>query len=286
MPLGGWLFNEPSVMRWMSEPNSKLWLSGLPGSGKTVLAGSVIERVVAACQKNTAVVFFFCDYKDLETQKLCNILSSLALQIGLQNSEAFMMLKRYYDQLHPLSGLPRQPETKQLVDIIGSMSRLFDKVVVIVDALDECMNDTREVVSGITEIAKAAASISIAIFGQYEDDLSSVLLPEYQHIEIAAQTEDLALYIGAEMTRRPALNLLDPLESNEIRKRLIAKANGMFRWVACQLDCLEGLGKIGRMNALDELPPTLSATYDRILEKILSRGGNNVAKELAQMTLH
>ncbi|KAI0858236.1 hypothetical protein F4860DRAFT_486660 [Xylaria cubensis] len=283
---GGWLFNEPPVMQWMSEPNSKLWLSGLAGSGKTVLAGSVIERVVATCLKNTAVAFFFCDYKDLETQKLHNILSSLALQIGLQKVEAFVMLQKYYNQLHSLSGLPRQPETKQLVDIIGSMSCLFGKVVVVVDALDECINDTIEVVGGIAKIAKVAANISIALFGRNEDDLSAVLLPEYQHVEIAAQAEDLALYIGAEMTRRPALSLLDPLESNEIRQKLISKANGMFRWVACQLDYLEGLGKIGRKNALDELPPTLDKTYNRILAKSLSRRGNNFAKEVTRMTLH
>ena len=224
---GGWLFNDPVVMQWMSEPNSKLWLSGLAGSGKTVLAGSVIERVLAAYQDNMAVAFFFCDYKNLETQKLGNILSSLALQIGLQKVEAFEKLQNYYGQLHPLSGLPRQPETTQLVDIIGSMSRLFEKVVVIVDALDECIDDTREVVGGIAKVARAAANISIALFGRNEDELSAELLPEYQNIEIAAQAEDLGLYIGAEMTRRPALSLLDPLESSEIRQKLIAKANGM-----------------------------------------------------------
>ena len=59
-----------------------------------------------------------------------------------------------------------------------------------------------------------------------------------------------------------------------------------FRWVACQLDYLEGLGKIGRRNALDELPPTLNASYDRILVKILSRRGNNLAKDIVRMTLH
>ncbi|KAJ3561470.1 hypothetical protein NPX13_g8934 [Xylaria arbuscula] len=283
---GGWLFNEPPVMRWIAEPNSKLWLSGLPGSGKTVLAGFVIERVVTTCPKDTAVAFFFCDYKDVESQKLCNILSSLALQIALQNTEAFAMLQKFYNQLHPRGGLPRQPEAKQLTDTIASMSRLFDKVVVVVDALDECMDDTREVVAGIAEIAKAAANTSIALFGRYEDDLSAVLLPEYQHIEIAARAEDLALYIGAELRRRPALSLLDPLESNEIRQKLIAKAKGMFRWVACQLDHLEGLGKIGRKNALDELPPTLNKTYDRILVKILSRRGNSIAKDIVRMTLH
>ncbi|KAI1363097.1 hypothetical protein F5Y08DRAFT_340950 [Xylaria arbuscula] len=283
---GGWLFNEPPVMRWIAEPNSKLWLSGLPGSGKTVLAGFVIERVVTTCPKDTAVAFFFCDYKDVESQKLCNILSSLALQIALQNTEAFVMLQKFYNQLHPRGGLPRQPEAKQLTDTIASMSCLFDKVVVVVDALDECMDDTREVVGGIAEIAKSAANTSIALFGRYEDDLSVVLLPEYQHIEIAARVEDLALYIGAELTRRPALSLLDPVESNEIRQKLIAKASGMFRWVACQLDYLEGLGKIGRANALDELPPTLDKTYDRILTKIMSKRRNSFAKEIARMTLH
>ena len=59
-----------------------------------------------------------------------------------------------------------------------------------------------------------------------------------------------------------------------------------FRWVTCQLDCLEGLGKIGRETALNTLPPTLDESYDRILIKVMSKKGKSVAQEIVRKTLH
>ncbi|KAK7508986.1 hypothetical protein IWZ03DRAFT_391010 [Phyllosticta citriasiana] len=57
-----------------------------------------------------------------------------------------------------------------------------------------------------------------------------------------------------------------------------------FRWVACQLDCLCELPNDAvRRKDLQNLPPTLFATYERILERVNQRGTET--SELVQATL-
>ncbi|KAF9238216.1 hypothetical protein BU15DRAFT_75377 [Melanogaster broomeanus] len=55
----------------------------------------------------------------------------------------------------------------------------------------------------------------------------------------------------------------------KIRDTLIQKADGMFRWVQCQLDRLNGCWSLGDLHeVLDTLPATLYRTYERMLREI------------------
>ncbi|CAG7565196.1 unnamed protein product [Fusarium equiseti] len=283
---GDWFIKHRVVTQWMVQPNSRMWLTGIPGSGKTLLCGLLIERVLNICTTDTILAFSFCDYKDPETQALGNILSSIALQIGLQKPDAFTRLQEYYKELHPTSGLPRQIDIGKLTETITYICHLFTKVFLIVDGLDECINNSREITRGIAQLASSIPNLSIALFSRREIEIDSELVPEYDEIEISAQRQDLERYIDGEMKGRPALRGLPLDESQKIKEALISKANGMFRWVTCQLDCLEGLGRIGRENALHELPPTLDESYDRILNKVMSKRGRKVAQEIVRNTLH
>ncbi|KAK8067373.1 hypothetical protein PG997_014120 [Apiospora hydei] len=60
---GFWLLRLPAFQTWLENPGSKLWLSGITGAGKTVLAASIIEAALARSNENVAVAFYFCDYK-------------------------------------------------------------------------------------------------------------------------------------------------------------------------------------------------------------------------------
>ncbi|KAF3287344.1 hypothetical protein TWF970_007070 [Orbilia oligospora] len=60
-----------------------------------------------------------------------------------------------------------------------------------------------------------------------------------------------------------------PEVQNEIETCLMEKANGMFRWVACQLDALENCLEYRSLRkSLISLPKTLDGTYARILRNI------------------
>ena len=59
-----------------------------------------------------------------------------------------------------------------------------------------------------------------------------------------------------------------------------------FRWVACQLDYLSALpSHNARRKALQELPPTLHETYQRILERVLQNGAYPGVEALVMRTL-
>ncbi|KAK0713722.1 hypothetical protein B0T26DRAFT_718172 [Lasiosphaeria miniovina] len=78
-PLTGlWLTEGPIFKQWLDVPNSKLWLCGIPGGGKTILAGAMIESVLKRETSSTAIAFFFCDYADPRSGDPANILGALA----------------------------------------------------------------------------------------------------------------------------------------------------------------------------------------------------------------
>ncbi|KXH50232.1 hypothetical protein CNYM01_08913 [Colletotrichum nymphaeae SA-01] len=289
-PLTGlWLTESNSTfLKWMGLPHSGLWLSGIPGAGKTILSGVVIEEVLQKSSQSVAVAFFYCDYKNSESQKLLNILCTIAAQLGQQNDEAFSILEEYYEGLKPESGLHAEPEPKELIDLISTIISAFDKVFIVIDGVDECGDNVTEVSEAIGLLFEVSSAASIAVFSRDEQDIREAIADDFAHIEISAHTEDLELYIRAEMANRRQLRNLsiqNPLFAEEIRRGLVNGAQGMFRWVSCQLDYLCDLStNRARREALDSLPPTLPETYHRLLLRVCRSSVET--KNLVRRVLH
>ncbi|KAF2813532.1 uncharacterized protein BDZ99DRAFT_381646, partial [Mytilinidion resinicola] len=269
---GLWLTNGLGFQQWLDLPNSRLWLSGIPGAGKTVLAGSIIQESIqrATASTSQACCFFFCDYKNEKTQNVVTILGSLASQLGRQSDAAYTLIEEYYEELHPHRANPSTPEASKLQSLLESMTDTFDKVFVVVDGLDECGDDP-EVVETLSSLAQNSPSISMALLSRNESHIWECLDGEYEHLDIAAQSGDIQLYVGAELEariRRGRLRLNNMTLKDEILHRLVIGAQGMFRWVSCQLDYLCELPTDReKREALGQLPPTLTATYERILRR-------------------
>lgn len=238
---GLWLTESLPFTNWLEKPGSRLWFSGIPGAGKTVLAGAVIQEALTHghITARVGVGFFFCDYKDHSTGQPTNILGAVASQLARQNNEAFNILRNYYETLNPPTGLPQTPDPDELRARICSMSELFDQTLIIIDGLDECGDNTEEVVDVLSELAQYTTSVSIALFSRDHYNIQVRLEDEFEHIPIAAHTEDIRLYVGAELdkrTRTRRLELTSIAMKEEIMETLVSRAQGMFRWVVCQLE--------------------------------------------------
>ncbi|PQE30282.1 ankyrin repeat protein [Rutstroemia sp. NJR-2017a WRK4] len=98
------------------------------------------------------------------------------------------------------------------------------------------------------------------------------VLSTYSNISIAAQSADLRLYVRSEIDKRSSkgkLRIQDPDLKDHIIRVLTEGADGMFRWVACQIDYLcECSTDDDRRDALQKLPPDLPSSYERILERV------------------
>lgn len=227
---GLWILRLPAFQTWLNTPGSKLWLSGIPGAGKTVLAASIIEAALARSSDKVAVAFYFCDYKKEDTWNPGTILSVIAAQLALQSEEAYEELASFYDQLHPPNGLPRKPRVMELTMALSSMTSKFDQVFIIVDALDECGEHTASVVETLVSFVNDDDNVCTALLSRDEDEIRFGLGDDFENLEIAAHSEDVAEYVSSEIQERVRTGRLRVGDNDllaDIQRTLVDKAHGM-----------------------------------------------------------
>ncbi|KAL6355791.1 hypothetical protein LRP88_09374 [Fusarium phalaenopsidis] len=221
-----------------------------------------------------ALAYFFCTYRDGNTQQSNSILSSLCSQLARQNENAFQILQEYHHELTPERQLQAEASMKELIKVLRRMCSSFDRVYLIVDGLDECAQQVEDCVESLAALLLSPQdeTLNLALLSRDEITIREIVRGQFQNVEIEAHTEDIDRYVAHELDQRIAsrkLRLKDLALKDKIRKRLVDGAKGMFRWAACQLDYLCELRTDGaRERALGNLPPTLFATYERILARI------------------
>jgi hypothetical protein len=234
-PLTGlWVTEGEIFQTWLHTRNSKLWLSGIPGAGKTLLAASLIEETMNESSLKRAVAYFYCDYRDAEKQNPINILGSLCAQLARQNEDAFSLLQELHNTCNPEDKPSSLPELTVLLKTICSITSCFQDVSIIVDGLDECDKHTSTVIESILSLGCAEYSNTrLMILSRDIPEIRELLSQEYGHLEVAAQSEDLKLYVAAEIeTRlrrhgRGQLRIRNPELKDHIMKTLVERAGGM-----------------------------------------------------------
>jgi hypothetical protein len=127
-PLTGlWLTEGVAFKTWLHTPNSKMWLSGIPGAGKTVLAACAIEEAMKESSVTRAVAYFYCDYKEADTQDSVKILSSLAAQLARQSEDGFAILQELYKTCNSEDGRTSTPELSALGTSYSSIALLLSR---------------------------------------------------------------------------------------------------------------------------------------------------------------
>ncbi|KAL1592698.1 hypothetical protein SLS60_011114 [Paraconiothyrium brasiliense] len=230
---GFWLTEDETFCQWNNGSCTTLWMSGIPGAGKTVLSGLVIQGCMAKASGNRAVAFFYCDYKTIESQKPMHVLACLASQIARQSEDSFQVLKDYYSRLRPRDQLKQEPEVSELLDIIREMSSTFEDVRIVVDGLDECGDNAGSLTENLLSLCDAnGGKTYLAFLSRNEADISKAIEKrDHKHIEIAAKSKDLDHYVRSEMELRintGKLHLRTTKIKDEIIHELVTRASGIL----------------------------------------------------------
>lgn len=81
---------------------------------------------------NVAVVYMYCDYKDVRTQSEFELLSNIARQLAEQTSSIPPVVREFRDRN---SGKNRNPKGDEWISFINALCLLFQKTYIFVDAL-------------------------------------------------------------------------------------------------------------------------------------------------------
>ena len=130
---GLWFTESTEFQHWLNTDNARLWLYGIPGAGKTILASLVIDEVLQKTSPNFAVAYFFCDYKDSATQQPYKILSCLVQQIAKQGEQSFAKAESFYKTYSENRRHPIEFDPEDLCRLILEMATNYKYTMVIID---------------------------------------------------------------------------------------------------------------------------------------------------------
>ncbi|CAI7590585.1 unnamed protein product [Penicillium viridicatum] len=300
---GKWFLENDKFLDWReNEGPDLLWLSAKPGSGKSVLAKSIIDEglAISSHQKQSAVCYFF--FKDISPyQRSAHSAISAILH---QLFSAFPSLVQ-----HAL--MPYQLNGKELLHLFDEMFGILcqaatdptvGQVVCILDALDECSDEDRfSLIEAITNFYhKANNSSSVDkqpklkflltsrpyshIHAQFHD-----LMKEAPTIHLSGDHEserikdEIDLVIDVSIPKLAAERGFDEKATKYLLEELHTVDNRTYLWLSLIMDEIRLSERPANKRELKKiisgLPRSLIDAYDKILKRCRHPG-------LARQLLH
>ncbi|KAI1259166.1 hypothetical protein F5Y18DRAFT_443733 [Xylariaceae sp. FL1019] len=263
---GQWFLQSQYLNSWKEEGSPNIWLTG---SGKTVLLSNVIRDLALWAQQDSSkpiVTYFYCDFRNSQTQTLADILGSIVRQI-LSNSDDIPGMIQSHFEVCTAAGFYRKPEVPFLKEALSRMSNKF-RLLVILDALDE-VEDRVEILDFFQRATSELGKIGFLISSRESEDIS-LGLNRFHHVRIENQVaqvdEDITRYIDHKLQVDTNFQWLSDGVKKHISQSLQLQANGMFRWAQCQIETLSKLRTVAAIRqSLNQLPQDLHKTYEREL---------------------
>ncbi|KAI0290866.1 hypothetical protein BC826DRAFT_956018 [Russula brevipes] len=275
-----WFIQGRTFKQWKAN-GSLLWIRGNPGAGKSILCSAIIEDIKQIHEPGPPLVgYYYFDFRDALKRDVRGLLTSVLMQLCDASDSCSHILSRLYTKHKSGSEHPSDAALTQCLKIMLDLPRQVP-IYLIVDAMDECPNDTgtpsaREKVLDFVEdlVQSRHSNLFICITSRPEQDINTILGPLTSpstrvslHEEVG-QTEDINSYIRCFVRSDREMRRWRMEDKERVINALTERANGMFRWVYCQLDNLRRCMPSSIRKALDELPITLDETYERILQGI------------------
>ncbi|KAL2026979.1 hypothetical protein VTO58DRAFT_111070 [Aureobasidium pullulans] len=282
---GLWFLHGDLFKQWQGQSGSFLWLHGIPGCGKTTLSSTIVEHLKQ--DTKSVVVFFYFDFSDTTSQSVGHMLRSLIKQLCFEMRYMRETLDQMYTE-HADGSL--EPSERSLEDTLTIMLGKVDNVSIVLDALDES-NSRPRLLDFLKRLVKSErTTCRLLVTSRQDTSVGQNWVQSENKIMIQADEldADIAAYIHYRIRDNNGMRRWcdRPEVQESIEEKLVEKANGMFRWVACQLDALENCyDKDSLYQVLGHLPETLNETYRRIILKIPEESKNH-ARTIMRILLY
>ncbi|KAN0129873.1 hypothetical protein V8E53_012345, partial [Lactarius tabidus] len=273
-----WCTRGNTLADWKTS-GSLLWIHGKPGSGKSILSSAIIRDIKSISNAGSAfLAYFYFDFKDTSKQDSRALLSSLLVQLSDQSDILCDILFTLYSAHKQGS---EQPTEDSLAECLKNMLVTMGQVPIylIMDALDECPNDSgipssREKMLELVNqlVGLHLPNLRLCVTSRPEFDIRTTLRPlATQQVSLqdeSGQKQDINDYITSVVHSDVRMKRWRDNDKTMVIEKLTAKADGMFRWVFCQLEVLRLCFPANLCRTLEELPKSLDETYKRILNEI------------------
>jgi ankyrin repeat protein len=246
-----------------------LMYTGRLGSGKSVLSANIVDDLnLFTDSAQSPVAYFFCKHDIPESLRARTIIGSFVRQLLCTVPDLSVPAKSCGNTL-------AIGDTEKLLELLFQGFPPNTKAYFVLDGLDEC--DTQEQKTLVEAISKIQNKLKVLVCSSFREEpnnglqsVTSQLLATCV-VPLPDNNPDIENFIEADLDRclrQELLTIGDPALILDIHDALSKGAQGMFLWVALQIQSLCGM-KTDRAirEALTDLPKDLSETFARILRK-------------------
>ncbi|EEY23665.1 ankyrin repeat protein [Verticillium alfalfae VaMs.102] len=290
---GDWVSRDLAWQKWVDPEAVKpkcLWLKGIPGAGKTVLASHLFHSLELMHQDWPALRYGIATTSNRKRQH-GNSLSIAHIYYychHTRNHDESLPFLRWIvnemcrqsevvpQQLIDIHRSGRQPSIQQLLNSLVFMINMWDSVYIMIDALDESKPRT-ELLKLLHKLGTEHRfqNLKILATSRIYPDIKDNMEPIATSIDMSNPfvEDDIRKFTFNDLERRRTTDFkyLNQAFMNEAAGIISVKAEGMFRWAVCQIDTLRRIQSKGESflrQALLTMPKGLDAAYDRIFQLI------------------
>jgi NACHT domain len=227
---GEWFIESKEFLQWHESKQSSLWLTGIPGAGKTILCSTVIDFLQRTRKVNDAVFFFYFDFSDDQKQMVEALLRSLLRQACevMDTIPADVM-----DLFESSQGHSRQIslDRKTLVGLLKIVFKSLESVTIVLDALDESSEVTSLLAFLHDLTLKDCENVKWLVTSRRKQEIEDSFLSTEMTIvplENAFVDADIRHYVGECLAQDPRLSTKPDRIKQQIEVVLTEKARGML----------------------------------------------------------
>ncbi|RXW18604.1 hypothetical protein EST38_g7253 [Candolleomyces aberdarensis] len=263
---GLWFTQTNEYRLWTRNTLKVLWGTGMPGAGKTILSGIIVDHLQKefSSQKRVPVIFAYCRYT--EKYSASQFLAAWIRQLLEYDPATLRHISETFAIHQRQDTWPSEAELHELLSVICTG---FEKVYIVLDGLDEAQEDVKiRLLEAIDTLPPTTRTLIMS------RPLKSFeyLVSGAAHIDIEARNEDIELFVEKKIAQMPRLRTMLAKKDSEKRRICQAikeKSGGMFLVASLQIEALKGsMSPRALMNALETLPTTINDLYKHTLKRI------------------
>jgi hypothetical protein len=265
---GLWLLHAPAYKQWHSSENDGiLWVKGIPGSGKSVVAATLIDHLRK--EKVPVLYFFFRQIID------ANHVPQAALRDWLDQILAYSpplqaKLARHLKDSRSLQSL----SATDFWALIKMAMLYLPRAYCVVDALDEIDHgqDMLDFLEGLSKLGTWRPSHVKIVMTSRPVPSIEIPLRHTPTIHLRLEEDMVDQDIAAFVQHMIKISSIGEQYHEAIRKAVPGNANGLFLYAKLAMDAFLAPGT-DPQQALDNLPIDLNVMYDDLLREHTRRTG-------------
>ncbi|KAF2031340.1 hypothetical protein EK21DRAFT_88059, partial [Setomelanomma holmii] len=282
-----WLLSRSEFQTWIDQTGSKhLWCYGIPGCGKTVLLGYIVDHLrTKFLVPNKTVVFYFFDSSEKRSLKASSFLRCILHQI-LKSETLLPDIQRRLELLFRDQIEQSEPAISELEELFLQIYDEHENGFLLIDGLDEADEiEQKKVKSFLKEVHKKTSARILATTHASMDFSKVSTSGSVLHIRSEDLRDDIDVFVQSQIDKysHEEMSECEPYVLDLIKQKLVSDAEGMFLWADLQLKAIvHDYEEHGSPNSipdiLEALPRKITDLYTVFLGRLTKDAGNRAER--------